>query len=109
LSSHPHLSKNSLGDTTDASELSHTDHVAWIYTLWQKKGNESKGIVAAKVYDYRNQLLVDVVPKKVSLVESTPVRIAFDFPLKDLPAGTYRVDVLWNGLPAWRKFITVTE
>jgi len=42
-------------------------------------------------------------------VESAPVRIAFDFPLKDLSTGTYRVDVLWNGRPAWRTFITVME
>lgn len=103
------ISKNPLGDTVDASEFSHADQVVWIYTLWQKKTKESKGIVAAQVYDYRNQLLVDVVPKKVALVESRPVRIAFDFPLKSLSAGTYRVDVLWNGLPAWRTFITVTD
>jgi hypothetical protein len=93
----------------DAGEFSHLDQVAWIYTLWQKKDKEGKGSVAAKVYDYRNQLLIDVVPRKVSLYERAPLRVAFDFPLKNFAPGTYRVDVLWNGQPAWRTFLKITD
>jgi hypothetical protein len=95
--------------TQDASEFSHRDQVAWIYTLWRKKDKTSKGLVSAKVYDSRNHLAVNVVPKKISLAEKLPMRVAFDFPLAKFAAGVYRVDVLWNGEPAWRTFITVTD
>jgi len=95
--------------TSDTSEFSHRDRVAWIYTLWQKKDKNGKGMTSAKVYDYRNRLIVDVAPKKISLSEEAPMRVAFDFAIDKFPAGVYRVDVLWNDQPAWRTFFRVTE
>jgi hypothetical protein len=95
--------------TTDASEFSHRDQFAWIYTLWQKKDKIGKGVVSAKVYDSRNRLLVDVTPKRVSLPEGPPLRVAFDVPLEKFSPGVFRVDVLWNDQPAWRTFFTVTD
>lgn len=95
--------------TTDASEFSHRDQVAWIYTLWKKKEKNGKGVVSAKVYDVRNHLLVDVTPKKVSLPEDPPLRVAFDVPLDKFSPGEFRVDVLWNDKPAWRTFFSVTD
>jgi hypothetical protein len=95
--------------TTDASEFSHRDQFAWIYTLWQKKDKNVKGLVSAKVYDSRNRLVVDVTPKRVSLPEAPPLRVAFDVPLDKFSPGVFRVDVLWNDQPAWRTFFTVTD
>jgi len=95
--------------TKDTSEFSHRDVVAWVYTLWQKKDKSGKGVVSAKVYDCRNKLLVDVIPKKVSLSSAVPTRVAFDFALQKFTAGIYRVDVLWNDKPAWRTFLTVMD
>jgi hypothetical protein len=98
-----------LDSTIDTGEFSHADQVAWIYSMWQKKEKEGKGAVSARIYDYRNQLVIDVVPKKVSLSENAPLRVAFDVPLKDLQLGLYRVDVLWNSQPAWRTFFKVMD
>lgn len=95
--------------TSDTSEFSHKDKSAWIYTLWQKKEKTGKGMVSAKFYDYRNHLLVNVTPKKLSLPDGPPSRVAFDFALAGLPAGVYRADVLWNGEPAWRTFFTIID
>ncbi len=95
--------------TTDTSEFSRKDKAAWIYTLWQKKEKNAKGLVSAKVYDSRNHLLVDVAPKKITAPDGPPSRVAFDFALANFTAGVYRVDVLWNGQPAWRTFFTVTD
>jgi hypothetical protein len=95
--------------TTDASEFSHRDQFAWIYTLWQKKDKNAKGVVSAKVYDSRNRLVVDVTPKRVSLPGGPPLRVAFDVPLDKFSPGVFRVDVLWNDQPAWRTFFTVTD
>jgi hypothetical protein len=104
------LSKNANDMTTkDASEFSHRDQIVWIYTLWQRKEKVGKGIVSGKVYDSGNRLLVDVAPKKVSLDERVPMRVAFDFASASFPAGIYRVDVLWNSQPAWRTFFTIVD
>ncbi len=67
--------------TDDASEFSRRDQVAWIYTLWRKKDKNGKGVVSAKVYDVRNRSVVDVAPKKISLPEGPPLRVAFEVPL----------------------------
>jgi len=92
----------------DTAEFSHGDGIAWVYTLWQKKEKNGKGLVSAKVYDQRNRLLVNVAPKKIGLSD-VPLRVAFDFPLQSFAAGVYRVDVLWNDQPAWRTFFRVTD
>jgi len=95
--------------TSDTSEFSRRDGVAWIYTLWQKKDKNGKGVLSAKVYDYRNTLVIDVPQKKVSFSEEAQTRIAFNFSIERFPAGAYRVDILWNDQPAWRTFFRVTE
>jgi S1-C subfamily serine protease len=95
--------------TNDTSEFSRRDRVAWIYTLWQKKDKNGKGVTSAKVYDYRNRLLVEIAPKKISLPDGAPTRVAFDFSIETFPAGLYRVDVYWNDQPAWRTFFRVTD
>jgi len=95
--------------TSDTGEFSRRDRVVWIYTLWQKKDKNGKGVMSAKVYDYRNGLIIDVPPKKISFSEEAPTRLAFDFGIERFPAGIYRVDILWNEQPAWRTFFRVTE
>jgi hypothetical protein len=104
------ISKTPTGlSTKDASEFSHSDTVAWIYTLWQKKSKTGKGEVSARVYDPRNKLLVDLTPQNISLPEAAPALVDFRVALQKFTPGVYRVDVLWNDQPAWRTFFTVTD
>lgn len=95
--------------TKDASEFSHQDQIIWIYTLWQKKEKIGKGIVSGRVYDSNNRLILDVAPKKISLEDKVPTRVAFDFAPASFAAGVYRVDVLWNSQPAWRTVFTIVD
>ena len=95
--------------TNDASDFTRSDPTIWIYTLWVKKDKTSKGFVSAKVYDPRNRMIVEVAPKKLTLPEAGPTRLAFEFQPKDFRAGVYRVDVLWNDQVAWRTFFTITD
>lgn len=96
--------------STDTSEFSRRDSVVWVYTMWQKKEKVGKGMMAAKVYDSRNRLVVDVAPKKASLPDSLPaLRVAFNFGIQNFQPGDYRVDVLWNDRPAWRTFFHISE
>ena len=95
--------------TTDASEFSRRDQVAWVYTLWRKREKEGKGAVSAMIYDARNRKIGEIPPKKVTLPNDPPIRVAFNFGVQTLPAGVYRVDVIWNDRPAWRTFIKVID
>jgi S1-C subfamily serine protease len=95
--------------TNDASEFSRRDHLVWIYTLWRKKDKANKGITSARIYDYRNRLIVDVAPKRISIPDGPPLRVAFSFGIDSFPSGVYRVDVLWNGEAAWRTFFRITD
>jgi hypothetical protein len=95
--------------TSDTSEFSRRDRVAWVYTLWQKKDKNGKGLTSAKVYDYRNRLIIDVAPKKISLSEESSLRVAFNLGIEGFPPGIYRVDVFWNSEPTWRTFFRVTD
>jgi hypothetical protein len=60
------------------------------------------------MYDSANRLHIDMPPKKISLVD-VPQRYAFSFSPKTLQPGIYRIDLLWNGRPAWRTFIRIAE
>lgn len=92
----------------DLSDFSLRDAQIYIYTLWIRKGKLSKGEVSAKVYDARNQVKIDVAPRKLGLGEQ-PVRLAFGFSPAQLTPGVYRVDVLWDGQPAWRTFLRLSN
>ena len=92
----------------DMSDFSTHDGQIYIYTLWIRRGKLGKGELSAKVYDAMNRVKIDVAPKKTSLSE-VPVRIAFGFPPAQLQPGVYRVDVLWDGQPAWRTFVRIVD
>ena len=92
----------------DATDFSTRDPQIYIYTLWTRKGKINKGQVSAKVYDAMNHIKVDVEAKKLTLGE-IPIRVAFSFPPTQLQAGVYRIDVLWDGQPAWRTFVRVSN
>jgi len=92
----------------DMSDFSTRDTQIYVYTLWTRKGKLSKGEVSAIVYDAANHVKIQVAPKKVGLGE-LPVRLAFGFSPAQLPPGVYRVDVLWDGQPAWRTFVRLTN
>ena len=93
-----------------SAELTKTsDKLAWVHTVWQKKSRAGNGEVTVKVYDVRNRLLVDRTPQKISLTETTPLRVPFEFSLQKFTAGVYRIDVFWNDQPVWRTFLTLTD
>jgi hypothetical protein len=104
------ITKNANGMTAnDATEFSHRDTVAWIYTLWQKKDKNSKGEVSTRIYDARNKLLVEITPQNIVMQEAAPLLVDFKVALQKFTAGSYRVDVLWNDKPAWRTFFTMID
>jgi hypothetical protein len=93
-----------------SAELSkNSDKLAWVHTVWQKRSRAGNGEITVKVFDVRNRLVVDRTPQKISLSETTPQPVPFEFSVLKLSAGIYRVDVFWNDQPVWRSFLTLTD
>ncbi len=91
------------------SEFSRKDPEVWVYSLWQRKDKLSKGMVSAEVYDPQNRVRVRVAPKKINIPIDAPLQYGFTFPTASLPAGSYRIDLLFDGQAVWRTFITITD
>lgn len=93
----------------DSFEFSRADPQLFVYTMWQKKDKTSKVLFSARVYDAINRSLVEIEPKKVSLMENAPSVAWFSLVPDSLGLGTFRVDILINGLPVSRTFFQVVE
>ena len=76
--------------------------------MWAQTGKDAKGEITVRVYDPSNRAVLGTAPKKISL-GSELSRYSVSFPAAPLATGIYRVDLDWNGQPAWRTFIRVTE
>jgi hypothetical protein len=63
---------------------------------------------APSIYDARNGVRATVPPKKITL-RGESKRFSFAFSPSPLRPGIYRIDLLWDGRPAWRTFIRISE
>jgi hypothetical protein len=77
--------------------------------MWQAKGELNKGVISVNVYDSNNRARSRVQPQTVELPPHKLIRYQCNLGTKDIEAGLYRIDLLWNGLPIWRANIAVTE
>ncbi len=50
----------------DVFEFSRQDPEMFVYTMWRKKDKTSRVVFSARIYGIRNQLRVNVEPKKVT-------------------------------------------
>jgi hypothetical protein len=79
-----------------------------LYSLWVKRGKTYKGEISGGVYDGLNHSIITFMPKRVSLTESQQI-FGSSFSPAGLKPGTYRIDLTWNSVPAWRSYITIAE
>lgn len=93
---------------SDTSEFTARDSQIFVYSVWTRVGKTGKGEVSAQVYDAANRLRVKVAPRKLGLSE-VPMRVAAGLSPLALGPGVYRVDVLWDGRPAWRTYFRLTK
>lgn len=106
----PQLSKNlsELGIAEQREYSARDDAQIAVYSNWVKRGKTSKGVVSAIVYNAQNEPRMTVTPKTVTLRDQEQ-RLSFVISPKELVPGYYRVDVCWDGAPAWRVYIRIVE
>ncbi len=91
----------------DITDFSRRDQI-YVYSMWAQSGKDSKGEITVKVYDPSNREILGTAPKKISLSRELS-RYSVSFAAAPLANGIYRIDLNWNGQPAWRTFIRVAE
>jgi len=92
----------------DVSEFSKRDRQVSVYAMWARKGKLSKGEITVIMYDSQNRVRMNIPAKKITLSE-IPERFSVGFSPVALDPGVYRIDLDWNGHPAWRTFVRITE
>lgn len=94
----------------DSTQFSARDDPQFfVYTAWLKRSKLSKGEVSATISDLANHVITTVPPKKISLGTDREQRVSFSVSPKTIQPGFYRVDVMWNGQPAWRAYVRITD
>jgi hypothetical protein len=79
-----------------------------VFSFWRKAGKLSRGELSATMSTVSNEVRARVTPKRISLSDRE-TRVVFAWPIAGVPAGYYRIDLLWDGKPVWRTYVRVTE
>ena len=90
------------------NQFSKGDKEIAVYGMWVKRNKISKGEISGSVFDALNHVRVEIPPKRVTLTDAQQI-FGFSFSPANLPPGIYRVDWNWDGTPAWRTFIRLTD
>lgn len=95
---------------SDSTQFSARDDAQFfVYTAWIRRAKLSKGEVAATISDLANHVITTIPPKKLSLSTDREQRVSFTLSPRNIQPGSYRIDVTWDGQPAWRAYVRITE
>jgi len=93
---------------TEEPQLSRHDGVATVQVTWDASQKQD-GEAVFKVFDIDNHPVAASAPARLKVrVGQLPVS-TWKFPLANLGAGVYRVDVTFDGGVVWRSFLNVTD
>jgi S1-C subfamily serine protease len=85
------------------------DALVGVYVNVVKKVRQiSRGELSATVFDPSNRVRLTIPAKRITLRDQEQ-RVSFTLPPKGLPIGDYRIDVNWDGKPAWRTYIRIVR
>jgi S1-C subfamily serine protease len=93
----------------ERSEFSRQDARIMVLVTWLPR-EKRKGIPSLQLYDLDNRLLSESPgKKKISVSPQKLSYSAWEFPLGNLPAGIYRLDVSLNSDTVWRTFFRIVD
>lgn len=98
------------GDLPDrnVSDFPRSVPAGWVVSLWTRREKLKSARVEVAIFDVDNRKQASTAPKKVTFGDP-PARVAASLPLSGLSPGTYRLDLLADGVPVWRTFIRILE
>ncbi|HTZ32115.1 MAG TPA: serine protease [Methylomirabilota bacterium] len=68
-----------------------------------------KAVATIRLYDVDNRELSSGKPEKISVSRGQFAERLWQFPISNLPAGIYRIDVELDGGVAWRQYFKITD
>jgi hypothetical protein len=79
-----------------------------VYSHWARRGKISRGMLSVEVYDAENRVRFRLPPQRITL-RDVETRMSFVLTPRVLGPGYFRVDVLWDGNPAWRTYVRIVD
>ena len=83
------------------------DEPVIVCAYWEGNEEISEGKTSMKLYDKNNQVYKKVEPRILELPLAVMMQSTYTFKPGVLEAGTYRIDIFWDGLPVWRAFFSI--
>ena len=88
--------------------FSRRDDKAYVYVNWD---NSSKGKLncVLRLFDADNKLISETDPRQVTLAPGKCMATSWDLSIGNSRAGIFRLDLILDGVTAWREFFRITE
>jgi S1-C subfamily serine protease len=80
-----------------------------VYTQWQGNEKIQKGVISMSIFDVNNRLRSKTEPQTLKLSPEKLIRFHYTFNAASIEAGLYRIDLLWDGVPVWREWISIID
>ena len=81
----------------------------FVFVLWNPK-ERRHAVSSIRLYDLSNHLLLESKPNKLSLNPSNLFSSTdWKVDIERLPSGTYRLDIVVDDQPVWRRFFTMSD
>lgn len=94
-----------VGPDAQSDQFSITEKQFVVFVTWSPQ-QRLRGMVALRVHDGDNRLIVESKPKKSDLRKGNLTLSTWTLPMLPSP-GTYRTDVLLDGRPIWRGYVRI--
>jgi S1-C subfamily serine protease len=83
------------------------DEPVIVCAYWEGNKEISEGKTSMKLFDKNNRVYKKVEPRILELPLAVMMQSTYTFKPGVLEAGTYRIDIFWDGLPVWRAFFSI--
>lgn len=88
--------------------FSRRDNKVYVYVSWD---NSAKGKLncVLRLFDADNKLISETDPRQITLTPGKYLATSWGLTIGNSRAGIYRIDLVLDGVTAWREFFRITE